>query len=98
VDDRPGLYVFATCQHLIRTLPALQHDPDRPEDVDTEGEDHAPDDIRYGCMSRPYIAPQKEPARSKAEVYIGQPDGTITSNLTFREMVARKTKRRLEAQ
>ena len=35
------LYVFSTCTHLIRTLPALQHDPDRPEDVDTDGEDHA---------------------------------------------------------
>lgn len=54
-DDRPMLYVFSTCPHLIRTLPALQHDVDRPEDVDTEGEDHGPDAIRYGCMSRPYI-------------------------------------------
>jgi hypothetical protein len=96
--ERPMLFMFETCIHSIRTFPALQHDSDNPEDVDTEGEDHAPDDIRYGCMSRPYIAPQKEPVRSKAEVYIGQPDGTITSNLTFREMVARKTKRRLEAQ
>ncbi len=34
----------------------------------------------------------------KAEVYVGQPDGTITSNLTFREMVDRKRRRRLEAQ
>jgi len=34
----------------------------------------------------------------KAEVYIGQPDGTTTSNLTFREMVERKRRRRLEAQ
>ena len=40
-EDRPMLYVFSTCTHLIRTLPALQHDPDRPEDVDTDGEDHA---------------------------------------------------------
>ena len=38
----------------IRTLPALQHDQDKPEDVDTESEDHAPDEIRYACMSRPY--------------------------------------------
>ena len=61
VDDRPGLYVFATCQHLIRTLPALQHDPDRPEDVDTEAEDHAPDTLRYACLARPYVVekPQK---------------------------------------
>ncbi len=92
------LFMFETCVHSIRTLPALQHDSDNPEDVDTEGEDHAPDDIRYGCMSRPYIAPPKEPVRPAVDVYVGQPDGTSTSNLTFREMVDRKRRRRLEAQ
>lgn len=56
-DGRPMLYVFSTCTHLIRTLPALQHDQDRPEDVDTDGEDHAPDALRYGCMARPYVRP-----------------------------------------
>jgi hypothetical protein len=53
--ERPGLYVFSTCTHLIRTLPALQHDALKPEDVDTDGEDHAPDALRYGCMARPYV-------------------------------------------
>jgi hypothetical protein len=56
-DDRPRLYVFDTCQHLIRTLPALQHDPKKPEDLDTTGEDHAADALRYGLMSRPYQRP-----------------------------------------
>ena len=32
---------FSTCHDTIRTLPALQHDAARPEDVDTNGEDHA---------------------------------------------------------
>lgn len=53
--ERPMIYFFATCRDSIRTLPALQHDQSRAEDVDTEGEDHAPDEIRYGCMSRPWI-------------------------------------------
>ena len=53
--ERPALYVFDHCIHLIRTLPMLQHDPDRPEDVDTDQEDHAPDECRYACMSRPYV-------------------------------------------
>lgn len=57
-DGRPMIYVFDTGGHLIRTLPALQHDELRPEDVDTEQEDHAPDELRYACMSRPYIAPK----------------------------------------
>lgn len=50
------IYCFDTCADSIRTIPTLQHDPDRPEDVDTENEDHAPDEWRYACMSRPYLA------------------------------------------
>lgn len=53
--ERPMIYFFSTCKDAIRTLPALQHDADKPEDVDTEQEDHAPDEIRYACMSRPYV-------------------------------------------
>lgn len=51
----PMLYFFETCVHTIRTLPALQHDPDKAEDVDSSGEDHAPDMVRYACMARPYV-------------------------------------------
>lgn len=53
-DGRPMIFFFSTCKAVIRTLPALQHDEKRPEDVDTEQEDHAPDETRYACMSRPY--------------------------------------------
>jgi hypothetical protein len=55
-ERRPMLYFFSTCTHTVRTLPALQHDSTRPEDVDTDGEDHAPDETRYACMSRPWVA------------------------------------------
>ena len=37
-------------------MPALQHDELKPEDVDTDSEDHAPDALRYMCMSRPWVA------------------------------------------
>jgi len=53
-DDGPMMYVFETCVDLIRTLPALQHDDARAEDVDSDGEDHAPDEARYAAMSRPW--------------------------------------------
>jgi hypothetical protein len=53
-DGNPLLVMFSTCRDLIRTLPALQHDQDRPEDVDSEQEDHAPDKCRYMCMARPF--------------------------------------------
>ena len=41
---------------LIRTLPMMLHDPIRPEDLDTTMEDHAVDELRYSCMSRPFRA------------------------------------------
>ena len=40
-DGRPMIYCFSTHAASIRTIPALQHDPARPEDVNTESEDHA---------------------------------------------------------
>jgi hypothetical protein len=57
------LFVFDTCRALIRTLPLLQHDPDRPEDLDTQMEDHAADETRYACLSRPYVPAKPEAAR-----------------------------------
>jgi len=54
-DGLPMLVVFSTCKDTIRTVPALQHDALKPEDLDSDMEDHAADDIRYGCMSRPWI-------------------------------------------
>lgn len=87
-EEVPMLFVFATCTNLIRTLPALQHDENKPEDVDTDGEDHVGDALRYGAMSRPYKRPEpKMPI--KADGYRGLPDGTMTSNLTWREMMKR---------
>ncbi len=53
---RPMLYVFDTCRDFIRTVPELQHDPNRAEDLDTEGEDHIADETRYACLSRAMIA------------------------------------------
>jgi len=52
-NDKPSLYVFASCLNLIRTLPQLPLDENNMEDVDTDAEDHAYDALRYGCMSRP---------------------------------------------
>lgn len=58
-DDKPMLYIFSTCTHLIRTLPAAQHDIAKPEDLDTDGEDHALDSLRMIVTSRPYARPKK---------------------------------------
>jgi hypothetical protein len=54
-DGRPMVACFTTCKDSIRTIPALQHDDGRPEDIDTDSEDHAADEWRYACASRPWV-------------------------------------------
>jgi len=53
----PHIFFMENCTHIIRTLPIMEHDPLKMEDVDSKSEDHAPDETRYACMSRPYTAP-----------------------------------------
>lgn len=64
-DERPMIYTFSTCTDSIRTIPVLQHDGKRPEDLDTDSEDHAADDWRYACMSRPWTKDKPAPARPR---------------------------------
>lgn len=54
LDGTPMLYVFNTATDFIRTVPVLQHDTARPEDIDTDAEDHSADGMRYACMARPW--------------------------------------------
>ena len=49
----PMMYVFSNCKALIRTLPLLVYDENRPEDIDTKQEDHAYDECRYLMMQYP---------------------------------------------
>ena len=39
------------CKHWIRTVPVIAPDPDHPEDVDTEAEDHCIDETKYALWS-----------------------------------------------
>ena len=49
----PQMYVFNTCRNFIRTIVTLEYDPHKAEDLLTTGEDHALDETRYFCQSRP---------------------------------------------
>ena len=60
----PMMYVFSNCKAFIRTMPLLQYDKHRAEDLDTDGEDHVADETRYFLMSRP-IKPRVAPAPNK---------------------------------
>lgn len=50
--ERAGLYVFNSCYHTIRTLPNLENDEKNPEDIDSHGEDHLYDVIRYHLLQK----------------------------------------------
>jgi hypothetical protein len=93
-DGRPMLFVFETCRDFIRTVPVLQHDPDKPEDLDTDGEDHVADEARYGCMSRPWVPRAREEERPTKLIYEAKPDGSIHANMSVLDIVNAKMKRK----
>jgi hypothetical protein len=92
--ERPMIYTFSTCIDSIRTIPALQHDPDRAEDVDTEGEDHAGDEWRYACMSRPWLPIAVKPKPQDKELAFEVVDGKLISNMSVMEIVQQRMRRK----
>jgi hypothetical protein len=64
---RPTLFIHSRCRRLIETLPALQHDPNRPEDVlkvdadeDGNGGDDAADALRYLVATKTRTVTQRK--------------------------------------
>jgi len=53
-DDAGAWLIYnPDCDYAIRTIPSLIHSTVDPEDLNTDGEDHAADADRYGVMARP---------------------------------------------
>lgn len=71
-DKKPWIQIFSTCTNLIDTLPGLIYDAHKIDDVDTTGDDHAYDSLRYGLMSRPHPnAPSEvKPPKNSFESYL----------------------------
>lgn len=59
----PLLTVDASCKYLIRTIPAQRSDRTNAEDIDTNGDDHGVDMLRYLVMSRPMPMTRTEEVR-----------------------------------
>ncbi len=72
-EGKPGLYVFSNCVNTIRTIPELVYSQTNTEDIDTEGEDHIYDAIRYFLM----LVPQKSEPPKKENKKIWTPLGYI---------------------
>ncbi len=48
--EKPGLFVFDICTDFIRTVPVLPRDEKKPDDIDTNAEDHIADEARYRAL------------------------------------------------
>lgn len=49
--ERPGLWVFESCVHWLRTVPVMQRSDNDFDELDTTQEDHCADGTRYACMT-----------------------------------------------
>jgi hypothetical protein len=56
-NGKAMMYFFENCKAIIRCMPLMMYDEHKPEDLDTDLEDHCLDECRYFCMMRP-IAPR----------------------------------------
>lgn len=71
--------VFTTCRQIIRTLPNLVTDERNIEDLDTDGEDHLADALRYLVMQLPTMA-----ALGKYTYSVENKDENMQSDDTWR--------------
>jgi hypothetical protein len=72
--------VFATCEHWIRTVPTLEPDPEDPDDVDSESDDHMFDMTKAALMRRTsnpdHLPSNDSPDPGSAMAAEVLPDGT----------------------
>ncbi len=64
IASPPLLYIFATCPYLLETLPSMTIDKRKPEDMDTTGNDHGADALRYLCKARLIDSKWDEPEQT----------------------------------
>lgn len=66
----PKMKYFKNCYDSIRTIPSLVYDEYKPEDLDTDGEDHAADIDRYILQS--FRARKTKPPKPREQIKIEQ--------------------------
>lgn len=67
-DGEPILKIFSTCTNLIRTLPALMNDPNKPEYLLDGQEEHSYDALAYALTNwRPPETPEERQKRVEEE-------------------------------
>lgn len=49
--EKPGLFIFNTCNMFVELFPIAPRDETDPDDIDTDSEDHIADEVRYKILS-----------------------------------------------
>ena len=80
----PMLSVFDTCRDFIRSVPVMVASEKDPNDIEKGPEDHVADEVRYACMSRPFLNEKPKSKRS------------ITDPLTFNDLHEQMKRRPFE--
>jgi len=82
------IFFDGLCQNAIRTIPALVYDSTRVEDLDSKGEDHCADEVRYGIMDIHELFSEKSPEPPKKV--------RTTDDIKKRDLAALKAEREEE--
>ena len=92
-DGTPWITVAGDphCKYLRRSLPAQVSDKHDPDDINTGGDDHAVDALRYGAMSRPaptrFRKPDPPMNPMLAELLAGQAASPVLGRQNVRRAV-----------
>lgn len=70
-DGMPGVQFFNHCTHVIEQMSTLARDEKKPEDVDTEQEDHAYDAFRYGLTNERKVDKKPPPKQARVNPLAG---------------------------
>ena len=68
-DGTPRMKIFNSCTNLIKTLPRQIFDSTNSEDLDTDGDDHDVDSLRYFAASFRAIPDWEDHAAQQEKVY-----------------------------
>lgn len=85
-----SLKITSNCSNLIRTLPELVHDKTDVEDLDSKGEDHAADALRYGLVELGARTKSLEEVRTLNEAFRQQAEQGAKKTAEFWKPTAKK--------
>ena len=76
--------ITQNCENLIRTLPELIHDETNVEDLNTHGEDHSADALRYGLATFGKVSATFSDVKTINDLLVKQARDTMNTNVFTR--------------